>query len=250
MVTPQGLLPATIAVKDGKVESIGLYEGTAGFAEDLGDLVLLPGVVDSHVHINEPGRTDWEGFASATRSAAAGGITTLVDMPLNSIPATTSAAALAAKRSAASGQLQVDVGFWGGVVPGNEDQIEPLWRAGVLGFKCFLVPSGVDEVEAVSTADLERAMPILARLGAPPRPRRIPGRDRGPRLRRSAALRQLPRHPPARSRGDGHRGDCAPRTTASGRAFTSSTSPRSPDSPKSNAPAAGRGSRPKPALIT
>lgn len=167
MVTPEGVRPALVRVHRGKIESIAVYEGTNDPSEDLGDLVLLPGMVDSHVHINEPGRTDWEGFATATRAAAAGGITTLVDMPLNSIPATTRVAALALKRSAAAGQLRVDVGFWGGVVPGNEDEIEPLWRAGVLGFKCFLVPSGVDEFEALSTADLERSMPILSRLGAP-----------------------------------------------------------------------------------
>src|ERR1700712_461567 len=103
---------------------------------DAGDLVVSPGVVDTHVHINEPGRTDWEGFESATRAAAAGGVTTVVDMPLNSIPATTTVAALEEKRTAARGRCHVDVGFWGGVVPGRQASIEPLVDAGVRGFKC------------------------------------------------------------------------------------------------------------------
>ena len=108
-----------------------------------------PGIVDTHVHINEPGRTEWEGFDTATRAAAAGGVTTLVDMPLNSIPATTTVAALEAKRAAARGRCHVDVGFWGGVVPGNAGELDALVDAGVRGFKCFLVPSGVDEFPAV-----------------------------------------------------------------------------------------------------
>ena len=113
----------------------------------------MPGLVDSHVHINEPGRTEWEGFETATRAAAAGGITTLVDMPLNSIPATTTVAALEAKRQP-EGRCHVDVAFWGGVVPGNASELEPSSRAGVLGFKCFLGPSGVDEFPHVSEAEL------------------------------------------------------------------------------------------------
>jgi allantoinase len=127
----------------------------------------MPGLVDSHVHINDPGRADWEGFETATRAAAAGGITTLVDMPLNSIPSTTTVTALEAKRRAAAGRCHVDVGFWGGVVPGNAKDIEPLARAGVLGFKCFLSPSGVDEFDHVSEADLREAMPIIAATGLP-----------------------------------------------------------------------------------
>jgi allantoinase len=134
---------------------------------DAGELVVLPGLVDAHVHINEPGRTEWEGFLSATEAAAAGGTTTLVDMPLNSIPATTSVAALDAKRAAARDRLHVDCAFWGGVVPGNAAELGPLLDAGVPGFKCFLVPSGVDEFAHVSEADLREAMPILARRGAP-----------------------------------------------------------------------------------
>jgi len=127
---------------------------------------VLPGLVDTHVHINEPGRTEWEGFHTATRAAAAGGVTTLVDMPLNSTPATTSVEGFRAKLAAARGQCQVDVGFWGGVVPGNTAQIEPLVREGVLGFKCFLTPSGVDDFPNVSEGDLRQALPELARSGA------------------------------------------------------------------------------------
>ena len=104
--------------------------------------MLLPGLVDTHVHVNEPGRTEWEGFATATRAAAAGGVTTIVDMPLNSIPPTTTVAALEEKRAVAEGQVRVDVGFWGGAVPGNLADLEPLHEAGVFGFKCFLLDSG------------------------------------------------------------------------------------------------------------
>jgi allantoinase len=123
--------------------------------------------VDTHVHVNEPGRTDWEGFDTATRAAAAGGITTIVDMPLNSIPATTTVAALEAKRSAARGKCHVDVGFWGGVVPGNAGALEALVDAGIRGFKCFLVPSGVDEFRHVCEKDLHAALPSLARHRVP-----------------------------------------------------------------------------------
>lgn len=128
---------------------------------DSGEAVVMPGLVDTHVHVNEPGRTDWEGFETATRAAAAGGITTLVDMPLNSIPATTTREALRAKREAASGKCRVDVGFWGGVVPGNSEEIAGLVEDGVLGFKSFLVPSGVEEFQHVTEADLREAMPRL-----------------------------------------------------------------------------------------
>jgi len=139
----------------------------AADAVDCGEACLMPGLVDTHVHVNDPGRAEWEGFASATRAAAAGGITTLVDMPLNSTPATTTVAALAAKRAAADGVCRVDVGFWGGVVPGNVPELEGLAAAGVLGFKCFLVPSGVDDFPHVGERDLREAMPVLARLGRP-----------------------------------------------------------------------------------
>jgi len=152
---------------------VSIVPGTPGTVRtvrtliDAGSAVILPGLVDSHVHINDPGRSDWEGFETATRAAAAGGITTLVDMPLNSIPATTTVAGLEAKRRASVGHCHVDVGFWGGVVPGNAADIEPLARAGVLGFKCFLSPSGVDEFGHVSEADLREAMPIIAKTGLP-----------------------------------------------------------------------------------
>ena len=129
--------------------------------------VLLPGVVDSHVHFNDPGRAEWEGFATGTAAAAAGGVTTAVDMPLNAIPATTAVHGVEAKRAAAEGALRVDVGLWGGVVPGNEDDLAPMWDEGVLGFKCFLAPSGVLNFPHVGPPDLARAMPILADLGAP-----------------------------------------------------------------------------------
>jgi allantoinase len=127
----------------------------------------MPGLVDSHVHVNEPGRTDWEGYGTATRAAAAGGVTTIVDMPLNSIPPTTTLENFQEKLAAATAaELSVDVGFWGGVVPGNVKELGRLYEAGVLGFKCFLVPSGVDEFPNVTEGDLREAMPELARLGA------------------------------------------------------------------------------------
>ncbi len=124
------------------------------------------GLVDTHVHINSPGRTEWEGFETATRAAAAGGVTTLVDMPLNSIPATTTLDAFQTKLDEARDKCFVDVGFWGGVVPGNTRELAPMFEAGVVGFKCFLVPSGVDEFQHVSEDDLREAMPELARLDA------------------------------------------------------------------------------------
>jgi allantoinase len=164
-----GMGPAAVHVRDGVITAVTAWEDVPAATPriDVGDAVLMPGLVDTHVHINEPGRTEWEGFETATRAAAAGGVTTLVDMPLNSIPATTSVIGLAAKLAAARGRVHVDVGFWGGVVPGNEEQLEPLWDAGALGFKCFLCPSGVDEFGHVTEADLRAALPVLARLGAP-----------------------------------------------------------------------------------
>jgi allantoinase len=134
---------------------------------DVGDLLVSPGVVDCHVHINEPGRTDWEGFDSATRAAAAGGVTTLVDMPLNCIPVTTSAAALEIKRAACAGQLHADVGFWGGVIPDNVGALAGLAEAGALGCKTFLVHSGIDEFPNTTEDDLRRAMPVLRAHGLP-----------------------------------------------------------------------------------
>jgi allantoinase len=161
--------PAAVHVRGDVITAVTAYDDVPADVElvDVGDAVLMPGLVDTHVHLNEPGRTEWEGFDTGTRAAAAGGVTTLVEMPLNSIPATTSVVGLAAKLAAARGRLHVDAGFWGGVVPGNDEQLEPLWDAGVLGFKCFLCPSGVDEFGHVTEADLRTALPELARLGAP-----------------------------------------------------------------------------------
>jgi allantoinase len=169
VVMPSGERAATIHVRGGVIAAIsGFDEIVQGVpVHEAGDFVVMPGLVDTHVHINEPGRTEWEGFSSATRAAAAGGVTTLIEMPLNSIPATTTAAALREKLAAAAGKLWVDAGFWGGVVPGNSEELQPLWAAGVFGFKCFLVPSGVDEFAHVTEADLRVALPKLAALGAP-----------------------------------------------------------------------------------
>ena len=168
---PDGMRPATIRIEEDRISAITLgtssTSSTLGTVIEAGTAVVLPGLIDTHVHINDPGRADWEGFETATRAAAAGGITTLVDMPLNSIPSTTTVAALDAKRRAAAGRCHVDVGFWGGVVPGNAREIAPLARAGVLGFKCFLSPSGVEEFDHLSEADLRDAMPIVASTGLP-----------------------------------------------------------------------------------
>jgi allantoinase len=167
---PDGERAASIHIVDGVIARVLEADDSVRHSSgvlDAGDLVVSPGLVDTHVHINEPGRTEWEGFDTATRAAAAGGVTTLVDMPLNSIPATTTVEALEAKRAAARGQCCVDVGFWGGVVPGNDGDLDALVDAGVRGFKCFLVPSGVDEFPAVDEGDLRRALPILARREVP-----------------------------------------------------------------------------------
>lgn len=169
MVTPEGVRPAALVVADGVIARVADVGERIASRErfDAGNLVVMPGVVDTHVHVNEPGRTDWEGFAHATRAAAAGGVTTLVDMPLNAIPATVTTAALEAKRRAAAGQCHVDVGFWGGIVPGNGPDLAGLVAAGCLGFKAFLVNSGVSEFPAASYDDLASALPLLARLGSP-----------------------------------------------------------------------------------
>src|SRR5205809_1337730 len=169
VVTPEGTAPAAVAISGGVITAIHDHGAAPDSARrvDVGDAVLLPGIVDTHVHVNEPGRTEWEGFETATRAAAAGGVTTIVDMPLNSIPVTTTTPALELKTRAAAGHATVDYAFWGGVVPGNTDQLAPLARAGVRGFKCFLVPSGIDEFPPVAELQLRPAMTKLAGLGLP-----------------------------------------------------------------------------------
>ncbi|MDN5766549.1 MAG: allantoinase AllB [Humibacillus sp.] len=161
--------PASVGVVDGKIAVIAAIDAdlSAPTVVELGDdEVLIPGLVDSHVHVNEPGRTEWEGFASATRAAAAGGVTTIIDMPLNSVPATTTVDALETKRAVAADQAFVDVGFWGGAVPGNVPDLAGLHDEGVFGFKCFTLPSGVDEFQHLEPDELEAAMRETARLGA------------------------------------------------------------------------------------
>ncbi len=168
MVTPEGLRAAAIHVAGGRITQVTAFEEVPRGAHlvEAGDALVFPGLVDTHVHVNEPGRTDWEGFTTATQAAAAGGVTTLLDMPLNSIPPTTSAAALETKRAAALGHCAVDTGFLGGLVPGNAAELAPLHAAGVFGFKCFLCPSGVDEFPPVSPGELGECAPALAALDA------------------------------------------------------------------------------------
>jgi allantoinase len=169
VITPEGERPAAIHIRDGTIKAISAFDDIPSGVpvHEAGRSIVMPGLVDTHVHINEPGRTEWEGFLSATQAAAAGGVTTLIEMPLNSIPATTTAAGYREKIAAAAGKLCVDVGFWGGVVPGNVAEIRPLWEAGVFGFKCFLIESGVEEFPYVTESDLRAALPDLAALGAP-----------------------------------------------------------------------------------
>jgi allantoinase len=169
VVLPGEVTAASVHISDGHIAAVTAFDEVPKDCEivEAGrDSIVMPGLVDTHVHVNEPGRTDWEGFATATRAAAAGGVTTIVDMPLNSIPATTSLKSLQAKLAATHGKLHVDVAFWGGVVPGNTDELSRLWNAGVVGFKCFLIHSGVDEFPNVNESHLRTAMPELARLGA------------------------------------------------------------------------------------
>jgi allantoinase len=161
--------PAAVHVRGGVITAVADFDEVPSGAEivDVGDDVLMPGLVDMHVHVNDPGRAEWEGWDTATRAAAAGGVTTLVEMPLNAVPPTTTVVGMAAKIAATHGHLHVDVGLWGGVVPDNLEELEPLWAAGVLGFKCFLCPSGVDEFPHVTEPDLCAAMLVLRKLGAP-----------------------------------------------------------------------------------
>ncbi len=168
VVTPEGVRDCVVEIADGRIVALTpTGDATPAGVQDLGDLWLLPGLVDTHVHLNDPGRAEWEGFGSGTRAAAAGGVTTLVDMPLNSVPATCTAVAFGKKLRTAYGHCHVDVAFWGGVVPGNAGDLEPQVIGGVRGFKCFLAPSGVDEFPSVGESDLRLAMPIVARLGLP-----------------------------------------------------------------------------------
>jgi allantoinase len=164
VVLPAGVEPASIEIQDGRITRIRPYDTIAGVV-DAGDNLILPGLVDSHLHINEPGRTEWEGFHTATRAAAAGGYTTLVDMPLNNLPSTTTVENLRQKQNAARGQSMVDYGFWGGVVEDNAEHIQPLAAAGVSGYKCFLVHPGIDGFTMVNRAQLETAMPLIAETG-------------------------------------------------------------------------------------
>jgi allantoinase len=169
VVTPDGIAPASIQVENGRIERVTSFDDVPADCEvvEAGERVVMPGLVDTHVHVNEPGRTNWEGFDTATRAAAAGGVTTLVDMPLNSIPPTTTLEGFNRKLEAAQGAgCRVDVGFWGGVVPGNLDELPRLHEAGVVGFKCFLVPSGVEEFPHVTERELRPAMRALAEMDA------------------------------------------------------------------------------------
>lgn len=168
-MTREGVRAAALHIEDGRIARVSAWEDapSSDIAADAGDLLVMPGVVDTHVHVNDPGRTSWEGFETATRAAAAGGVTTILDMPLNCVPATTTVIALEAKRAAAAGRTVVNVEYIGGVVPGNTGELESLRDAGVRAFKCFLSPSGVDEFHHVTERDLGRAFPVLARLGLP-----------------------------------------------------------------------------------
>ncbi|MCW3089592.1 MAG: allB [Ferruginibacter sp.] len=169
VVLPSGINPAWVTIEAGIIADVSKAMPAAEISQfiEAGDHLLMPGVIDPHVHINEPGRTNWEGFDTATKAAIAGGITTLVDMPLNSSPVTTTAEAFNKKLAAAEGQTHANIGFWGGVIPGNENEIEPLIEKGVLGFKAFLTHSGIDEFPNVTEGDLRKVMPVIAKHGLP-----------------------------------------------------------------------------------
>ena len=169
-VCPDGIRAASVWVEGGVIRRVSSYDDVGEGCEVVdasADAVIMPGFIDAHVHVNDPGRGEWEGFETAARAAIAAGVTTIVDMPLNSIPATTTVDALLAKQEAAQRGAAVNVAFWGGVVPGNAQELRAMAQAGVRGFKCFLVPSGVPEFAEVEAADLRTAMPIIAELGLP-----------------------------------------------------------------------------------
>ncbi|MFE7235481.1 allantoinase AllB [Streptomyces sp. NPDC001231] len=168
VVTPEGVRPASVTVADGRIVAVLPHDAevpAGAWLEDVGDDALLPGLVDTHVHVNDPGRSDWEGFWTATRAAAAGGITTLVDMPLNSLPPTTTVDNLRVKQEVARSKAHIDVGFWGGALPDNVKDLRPLHDAGVFGFKCFLSPSGVDEFPELNHDQLTASMAEIAGFG-------------------------------------------------------------------------------------
>ncbi len=198
VVNAAGEAAHAVGVRDGRIVAVARYDADLEATDDVtlaDDEVLMPGLVDSHVHVNDPGRTEWEGFTSATRAAAAGGVTTIIDMPLNSIPPTCDVPALELKRKTAASQTYVDTGFWGGAIPGNLDELRPLHEAGVFGFKCFLLHSGVDEFPPLGLTELEpvdardrhlRRPADRARRGrAPDQPSPVAGRRE---LRRLLAL--------------------------------------------------------------
>ena len=161
------LVPAVVVIEDDTIADVLEHADRPG-ATDFGDLVVMPALIDSHVHVNEPGRTAWEGFTTATAAARAGGVAVIVDMPLNSIPPTTTVAALESKRRAArAADLAADVAFWGGIVPGSLGEVPGLAAAGVRGFKCFLIESGVDEFPAIGFDDLDAALTATAAAGLP-----------------------------------------------------------------------------------
>lgn len=169
IVTPKGVKDGFVMINDGKIADVvsALPEGYFTRVVEVGDNVLMPAVIDPHVHINEPGRTEWEGFDTATKAAIAGGIGMMVDMPLNSSPVSTTVKAFEEKLVAAQTKLHTNVGFWGGIVPGNESEIEGLIEKGVLGFKAFLTHSGIDEFPNVTEEDLRKAMPIITKHNLP-----------------------------------------------------------------------------------
>ncbi len=168
ILTPEGEKKGIVLIKGGTIiDVVESLDNTDERVIDIQNKVLMPGVIDPHVHINEPGRTGWEGFNTATKAALAGGLTTLVDMPLNSFPATTTVKAFDEKLSATKNQLHTNCGFWGGVIPGNENDIEPLIKKGILGFKAFLTHSGIDEFPNVTENDLKKAMPLIAKYNLP-----------------------------------------------------------------------------------